>query len=145
MSVTVVKSAEIAGSPAACLAALQDFASYPAWQSAVRSAEVRDADPDAGSTDVAFEVDLGIAVIHYALRYVVASPELLTWSRLEGDARRIDGEYRLEELRPGLTRATYALDIDLGIPLPGIVARRVAGMASARSVQELRTRVEATC
>ena len=143
MSVVVEKSAEIKGSAAACLAELLDFPTYPEWQSAVRSVEVRDADAAASSTDVAFEVDLGIAVIHYALRYVVVSPELLTWTRLEGDAKRIDGEYRLEELRPGLTRATYALDIDLGIPLPGIVARRVAGAASSRSVQELRKRVEA--
>ena len=133
---------EIRASPQACLDALLDFDSYPEWQSAVLSAVVRDRDEDAGTIDVAFETDLRIRRIRYVLRYVLDGAGGLTWSRLEGDARRIDGGYTLEPLAGGLTLATYSLDIDAGIPVPGLIRRRLVNDSMVRSVRELKARVE---
>lgn len=128
----------IAGSPQACLDALLDFASYPEWQSAVRSADVRD------DGAVAFVVDAKVRTIRYVLRYHAEPPSRLWWEYVEGDARDVAGEYLLEDLGDGTTRATYRLDIDPGRFVPGPVRRLLTEGVMRTSVRDLKRRVEAS-
>jgi hypothetical protein len=56
-----------------------------------------------------------------------APPEACLLEPLDGGAR---------------TRATYRLGIDPGVPLPGLVARRLTSGVMGRSVRDLRDEVE---
>ena len=129
----------IAGSPADCLAALLDFASYPDWQSAVKSAEVLE---DGSDPVVEFRVDAKVKTIRYVLRYHPEPPSRLWWEYVEGDARSVSGEYELEDLGDGSTRATYKLEIDPGRFVPGPVKKALTEGVMRTSVRELKDHVE---
>jgi len=129
----------IAASPEACLDALLDFDSYPDWQSAVKSAEVLEDDSD---PVVEFRVDAKIKTIRYVLRYHPEPPSRLWWEYVDGDVRSVAGEYELEDLGDGTTRATYRLEIDPGRFVPGPVKKALTDGVMRTSVRELKVRVE---
>jgi len=129
----------IAASPEACLDALLDFDSYPDWQSAVKSAEVLE---DGSDPVVEFRVDAKIKTIRYVLRYHPEPPSRLWWEYVDGDVRSVAGEYELEDLGDGTTRATYRLEIDPGRFVPGPVKKALTDGVMRTSVRELKVRVE---
>lgn len=140
MGTTQSEHAEvIAGSPAACMEALLDFASYPGWQSAVKSCEVLEPGTD---PVVEFRVDAKVKTIRYVLRYHPEPPSRLWWEYVEGDARSVSGEYELEDLGDGSTRATYRLEIDPGRFVPGPVKKALTEGVMRTSVRELKDHVE---
>lgn len=140
MGVTEAAHAEVvAAPPAACLAALLDFASYPEWQSAVRDAEVLE---DGGAPVVEFRIDAKIRTVRYVLRYHPEPPSRLWWEYVEGDVRSVSGSYELEDLGDGTTRATYRLAIDPGRFVPGPIRRALTEGVMRVSVRELKARVE---
>lgn len=126
----------IEGSPAACLEALLDFESYPEWQTAVQDVTVRE------DGAVEFRVDAKVRTIRYVLRYHAEPPSRLWWEYVEGDARDVSGEYLLDDLGDGTTRATYRLDIDPGRFVPGPVRKLLTEGVMRSSVRDLKRRVE---
>jgi hypothetical protein len=131
----------IAATPEACLAALLEFASYPDWQTAVKSAEVVE---DGSDPVVEFRVDAKVKTIRYVLRYHPEPPSRLWWEYVEGDARSVSGEYALQDLGDGTTRATYRLEIDPGRFVPGPVKKALTEGVMRTSVRELKARVESS-
>jgi hypothetical protein len=129
----------IAATPQACLAALLDFASYPDWQSAVRSADVLEA---GAAPVVEFRVDAKLRTVRYVLRYHPEPPSRLWWEYVEGDVRSIAGEYRLDDRGDGTTQATYRLDVDPGRFVPGPIRKALTEGVMRTSVRELKARVE---
>lgn len=129
----------IAATPEACLAALLDFDSYPEWQSAVKDADVIEPGSD---PVVEFRVDAKLKTIRYVLRYHPEPPARLWWEYVEGDVRSVAGEYALEDLGDGTTRATYRLEIDPGRFVPGPVKKALTDGVMRTSVRELKARVE---
>lgn len=119
-----------------CFDAVTDFESYPEWQRAVKSVEVR------GDGVVAFEVDAKVKTIRYVLRYSFEEPERISWEYVEGDARNVEGDYTFEDLGDGTTRCTYRLDIDPGRFVPGPVRKVLGDQVMKSSVADLKTRVE---
>lgn len=138
MGHTLAEHAEvIAGTPRACFAAVLDFDTYPEWQSAVRSVDVR------GDGLVGFEVDARVRTIHYVLQYHAEPHTRIWWDYVEGDARSVEGDYTFEDLGDGTTRAVYRLAIDPGRFVPGPVRRLLTETVMRTSVRELKARVEA--
>jgi uncharacterized membrane protein len=137
------QSAEIDAPPEGCFAALADYESFPRWQAAVESVAVLDRHPDGLARDVRFEIDAMVRRVTYTLRYSYERPGRIAWDYVEGDVTHVEGEYALEPLaRGGRTRATYRLGIDPGVPLPGIVARRLTAGVMGRSVRDLKEEAE---
>jgi hypothetical protein len=64
------------------------------------------------------------------------------WDYVEGDVRSVDGDYVLEDRGDGTTLATYSLEIDPGIWLPGRVKKMLTEQVMKRSVEDLKRRVE---
>jgi hypothetical protein len=54
----------------------------------------------------------------------------------------VEGEFTFEPQSPGSVTATYRLGIDPGVPLPGLIARRLTGGVMRRAVEDLKRRVE---
>ena len=130
----------IAGTPAECMDALLDFGSYPEWQSAVKSTDVVE---PGNNPVVEFKIDAKLKTVRYVLRYHPEPPGRLWWEYVEGDVRSISGEYSLEDLGDGTTRATYRLDIDPGRFVPGPIRKALTDVVMRGSVRELKQRVEA--
>lgn len=138
------QSAEVAAPPDRCFEALADFESYPEWQQAVERAEVLERHPDGSGRLVEVHVDAKLRRVRYRLIYHHEPPHRLWWEFVEGDGvEAIEGEYELEPAGAG-TIATYRLGVDAGVPLPGLLARKLTSGVMRRSVHDLKRRVEAS-
>jgi carbon monoxide dehydrogenase subunit G len=136
------QSESIAVPPQACFDALCDYESFPEWQQAVESVEVVERDPEGRGSVVSFEIDAMVRRVSYTLRYHYDAPRRIWWDMVEGDVAGVEGEFLLEDEGAESTRATYRLGIDPGVPVPGVLARRLTKGVMRRSVTDLRDEVE---
>jgi ribosome-associated toxin RatA of RatAB toxin-antitoxin module len=136
------QSESIAAPPGACFDALCDYESYPDWQQAVESVDVLQRDADGRASLVRFEIDAKVRRVSYTLNYRYEEPARIWWDMAEGDVAGVEGEYVLEPDGAGGTMATYRLGIDPGVPVPGLIAKRLTKGVMRRSVTDLRDEVE---
>ena len=92
------QSIEIAASPEACFEAIVDYETFPSWQSAVKSVDVRSRDAEGCGELVAFQVDAKLREVGYTLRYSYDAPNRgVLGDFVEGDGvEQVEGEYRFE-------------------------------------------------
>ena len=136
------QSAEIDAPAEACFATIVDYESFPDWQTAVEAIEVRERDEDGLGRIVRVDVDAKVREVAYTLRYHYERPHRVWWEFVEGDGvEHIEGEFTFDPLDGERTLATYRLGIDPGVPLPGILARKLTGGIMGRSVKDLRDEV----
>jgi uncharacterized membrane protein len=137
------QSADVDASPEAVFEAAIDYDTFPAWQAAVEHAEVLERDAEGRGEVVRFEIDAKLKKVSYTLRYHYDPPTRIWWDFVDGDGvANVEGEYALEPLDGGRTRVTYRLGIDPGVPVPGLIARRLNQGVMRRSVTDLRDEVE---
>jgi uncharacterized membrane protein len=137
------QSADVDASPEAVFEAAIDYETFPAWQQAVERAAVLERDSDGRGELVRFEIDAKVKRVSYTLRYHYEPPARIWWEFVEGDGvENVEGEYVLEPLEDERTRVTYRLGIDPGVPVPGLIARRLNQGVMRRSVTDLRDEVE---
>ena len=137
------QAAEIEAPIAACYEAIADFESYPDWQSAVERVEVLERDGSGRGTLVEVHVDAKLRRVRYRLDYRHEPPARLWWEFVEGDGvEAIEGEFAFERLGERRTRAVYRLGVDPGVPVPGLIARRLTAGVMRGSVTDLKRRVE---
>ena len=136
------QSARIEASPDECFDAIVDYESFAEWQDAVIDTEVLERYPDGLGKVVEVHVDAKFRRVRYRLRYHYDRPGRVWWDFVEGDGvEDVEGEYTFEPADGG-TLATYRLGIDAGVPIPGMIARRLNNGVMRRSVDDLRRRVE---
>ncbi len=136
------QTAEIAASPEDCFEAIADYESFPDWQRAVERVEVIERYPDGLGKIVEFDVDAKFRRVTYRLHYHYDRPGRVWWDFVEGDGvEHVDGEYLLKPAGER-TLATYRLGIDAGIPIPGLIARRLNDQVMKRSVEDLKREAE---
>ena len=132
----------IDASPKRCFEALVDYETFPDWQRAVRTCEVLTRDGNGRGKEVAFEIDAKVRAINYTLDYSYEEPHLISWRYVEGDVRDVDGEFVFEDQGDGTTLATYALRLDVGLPLPGRLMNLLSEQVMQGSMEDLKQRVE---
>ena len=136
-------SVEIAAPIDTCFAAIIDYETFPKWQGAVVDTEVLDWDKKGRGKRVRLFVDAKVRKVDYTLDYSYEEPERIEWDFVEGNGiNDADGHYLFEDLGGGRTRATYKLGLEVGIPLPGPVARRAHKSTLKGSVDDLKREAE---
>jgi hypothetical protein len=136
-------SVEIAAPIETCFAAIIDYETFPRWQGAVVDTEVLDWDKKGRGKRVRLFIDAKVRKVDYTLDYRYDEPELIEWDFVEGNGiNAADGYYLFEDLGNGRTRATYRLGLEVGIPLPGPVARRAHKSTLKGSVDDLKREAE---
>ena len=136
------QSARIEASLEACFDAIVDYESFAQWQDAVIDTEVLERYPDGLGKIVEVHVDAKFRHVRYRLHYHYDPPGRVWWDFVEGDGvEDVEGEYTFEP-GDGGTLATYRLGIDAGVPIPGLIARRLNSGVMRRSVEDLKRRVE---
>lgn len=134
---------EIAAPIKTCFDAITDYETFPSWQSAVVDTEVLDWDEQGRGKRVRLFVDAKIRKVDYTLDYRYDEPGRIEWDFVEGNGiNDADGHYLFEDLGEGRTRATYKLGLEVGIPLPGPVARRAHRSTLKASVEDLKREAE---
>jgi uncharacterized membrane protein len=136
-------SVEIDAPIETCFAAIIDYETFPSWQGAVVDTEVLDWDAKGRGKRVRLFIDAKVRKVDYTLDYRYEQPERIEWDFVEGNGiSAADGHYLFEDLGNDRTRATYKLGLEVGIPLPGPVARRAHKSTLKGSVEDLRKEAE---
>jgi ribosome-associated toxin RatA of RatAB toxin-antitoxin module len=140
-------SVEIDAAPAAVLAVVGDFESYPEWTGAVREVEVLDPGTDGRARRVRFVLDAGAIRDTYVLDYTwdVAADGIgtLSWTLVEaGVLKAMDGSYQLAPAPGGGCAVTYTLAVDVRIPMLGMLRRKAEKVITETALNELKKRVE---
>jgi uncharacterized membrane protein len=143
------RSIEIAAPLERCFAIAADLDCVPEWHGAMTAVEVLERDSDGRATVVESEMDASVTRVRMRLRFRYDEPTGLRWTRESGDLRSLDGSWRFEETRDGVTLATYKLEIGVGRRLAmlvrtvrGPVRDRVETLLTDRPVEGLKTRAE---
>lgn len=132
----------IEAEPAVCFDEITSYQTFPEWQAAVKEVDVLSVDSSGLGRDVRFVIDAKVRVVSYTLRYSYEQPHLVTWDYVEGDVKSVDGSFSFSDEGDGTTLATYSLDIDPGVWLPGRVKKMLTEQVMKRSVEDLKRRVE---
>ncbi len=138
------QSIVINAEPAAIMAVIADFASYPQWAASVKSCEV--IEPGSGAEQrakrVAFAIDASVFRDKYELEYQWSGDTKVEWTLVKGQMQRAQhGSYTLEQGDQG-TKVTYALSVELTMPMLGMLKRKGEKVVMDTALKELKKRVE---
>ena len=137
------QSITVAASPGDVMAVIADFPSYPEWVAAAKRVEVLETGPDGRARRVHFVLDAGAVKDDYVLQYTWDDDRRVSWQLVQGQMqKRQEGSYTLAETAPGSTQVTYAIAIDLSIPMLGMIKRKAETVILDTALKELKKRVE---
>lgn len=112
-----------------CFAVAIDLEAYPEWVDSISAVTVEERDHHGRPIRARFEASGLGRQSSYALAYDLSeAPRRLTWTMVAGDlTRRLEGAYTFDAAvdDDDGTDVTYELMVDLAVPLPGYVRRRV--------------------
>lgn len=137
---------DIAAAPGEVLDVIAAFESYPEWAEQVKDCTVLTEDGDGWADQVEFTLDAGAIKDQYVLEYDwdvaedgtgVVSWHLVRASLLKG----LTGSYTLAGAGSG-TRVSYDLEVDLTIPMIGMLKRKAEKLIIDAALSELKKRVE---
>lgn len=127
---------------ATVLDVIRDVEAYPQWQAETTEAEVLKRHDDGLPERVRFVVDGGVFREAMVLDYRHSATGM-SWSLVEGNQlRRNDGRYQVTDRGDGTTELSYALAVELAIPLPGLVRRRAAKRIVDTALRGAKSRAE---
>lgn len=125
---------------------IADVLSAPDWQSGLDAMTALERDAHGRAALVETENDLKVRRVKAQLRFHYEGPRRLKWTQEQGDLKSVEGSWELEDLGDGRTRATYALDVDMGRVLGTLIRGPVEAATRAIFVngrpEELKRRVE---
>tara|TARA_Y100001968_G_scaffold325344_1_gene366408 strand:- start:348 stop:818 length:471 start_codon:yes stop_codon:yes gene_type:complete len=116
-----------------------DYERYPEFLSDVESADV--VSRGDGAAEVRFSLNL-VKRLYYTLRLEEESPRRVVWSLADGPFKRNDGSWLIEELGPDRVRATYSIDVAVGVFVPGAIVNRLVGKTLPTTLENFRVRAE---
>src|SRR5215471_12814502 len=121
---------------------IADFAAYPEWATAVRSAEVLSLVAGRASA-VRFQLDAGMIKDSYVLGYDWDGDAQVRWDLTEAGSviSEMTGGYTLAD-RGDSTEVTYELAVGIRIPMIGIIKRRAEKMIIDTALKGLKSRAE---
>ncbi len=136
------QSITIDAPPADIMAVVADFDAYPAWTGSVKKAVVTEAGPDGRARRVAFVLDAGVIKDDYELEYTWTGDTKVEWTLVRGQMQRAQrGSYTMVPAGAS-TNVTYALTVDLAIPMLGLLKRKAEKVIMDTALKELKKRVE---
>jgi ribosome-associated toxin RatA of RatAB toxin-antitoxin module len=144
MADATTSTIQIAAPPEQVMAVIADFAAYPEWAEQINTVEVLGPGTRGLADRVRFTMDAGPIKDSYTLDYTWAADGMsVRWTLVKGQIQRAqDGSYVLEKTADG-TAVTYALSVDLTIPIIGMLRRKAEKVIIDTALKGLKRRVEA--
>ena len=128
-------------------AVVEDVLSAPDWQDGLKDVEELERDDDGHVTLVESSNDAKVRTIKSTVRFSYDGPTRLDWTQEKGELKSVDGNWELEDLGDGRTRATYNLEVELGRMLGMVIRGPLIDVLRGQLVNaragELKKRVEA--
>ncbi len=131
---------DIDASPEKMLSVITDFESYPSFIPEMKKAKI------VGTTENSWDVCFSIQVIRsleYTLRLIKKSETHIEWSLVSGVFKSNNGSWHLESISGGAgTRATYSVDIGVGMFIPKTVVKNLVGKSLPVMLGQFKKRAE---
>lgn len=136
-------SIEINADPRAIMDVIEDFEAYPEWASQIKTVDIRERDGENRGSKVYYAVANGPMKADYTLQYTYKPDDAgVSWKFLEGNGLRdLEGDYTLEPSGEK-TKVTYKAKVDITIPMPGFIKRKMEGVVIDTALKGLKKRVE---
>lgn len=143
MANKTASSVTVAAPKSDVMAVIADFADYPRWAAALRSADVLEAGPDGRASTVRFTLDAGVLRDTYVLAYTWDGDEQVSWRLAEPGQviAEMTGAYHLADRGTG-AEVNYELAVDVRIPMPGLLKRKAEKMIIDTALKGLKARAE---
>lgn len=140
---TISQSIVIRATPECVFSVITDFANYPKFLSWTEKARVLKSSKR--KVVVAFTANI-IKRVNYTLSFLLKPPNDVSWALVEADPimRSNNGSWRLEELEPGLTDATFSTDIEFSIWMPKPIIASLIGSNLPATLKSFKEQAEAT-
>jgi uncharacterized membrane protein len=144
MANKTASSIAVAAPKSDVMAVIADFADYPRWATALRSADVLETGPDGRAAEVRFTLDAGVLRDSYVLAYTWDGDTQVSWRLAEPGTviSEMVGGYHLIDRGAG-AEVNYELTVDVRIPMPGLLKRKAEKMIIDTALKGLKARVEA--
>ena len=140
-------SIDIAAAPGVLLDIIADFEAYPEWAGQDKEVDILTEDGDGWADQVEYVLDAGAIKDTYVLKY--------DWDHIEADGTgwvswtlvragvltALNGTYTLQDSAVG-TKVTYDLEVDLRIPMIGMLKRKAEKVIIDTALKELKRRAE---
>jgi len=138
---------DIAAEPGAVLDVIADFERYPEWAEQVTSCTVLSEDGDGWADQVEFRLNAGAIKDDYTLEYdwdvADDGTGIVRWHLVRATLLKgLDGSYRLTRTPDG-THVVYDLEVDLTMPMIGMLKRKAEKHIINTALTELKKRAEA--
>jgi carbon monoxide dehydrogenase subunit G len=129
---------------AGVMAVIADFAAYPEWISAIRSADVLETDDSGRASKVRVHLDAGVVRDNFVLSYGWDGDTAVQWDLAEPGSvvSVMSGRYLLADSGTG-TEVTYELTVDVRIPMLGMLKRKAEKAIVDNALKGLKERAEA--
>ena len=137
------ESMTIKADPAKIMAVIADFPTYPDWAGPVKKMDVLDEGTGGRAKSVRFHVEImGLADV-YTNEYTWDGDRRVDWTMSEGRSQKSQvGWYELKPAAGGATTVTYDLTVEIAIPVPGLIRRRIQGKIVDTALKDLKKRCE---
>ena len=132
--------------PARCFEVITDFVQYPDWASDIKEVKILRQDSDGMGSLVEYRAAAIGRSISYTLEYFYGKDPLrCAWQLSSGELLRLlTGKYEFAPSPgdPNITLVTYKLAVELAVPLPGFVRRRLETRVIHAAIDDFRCRAE---
>jgi len=136
----VSQDIEIKASPKKCYKIITDYESYPTFLKDLTDVEVTK--KKGNSCDVTYHLNL-IKEITYTLRQKGTPDKKIEWSFVSGDMMKDNkGYWTLEEVKKGVTLATYNIDVKFGLLVPGMITKKLVGKNLPDMLKSFKKQIE---
>ncbi|TKV60464.1 SRPBCC family protein [Nakamurella flava] len=143
MGTPSTQSLTMDAAPDAIMDVIADFEAYPEWVGSIKRVEITDPGEGGRARRVKFSVDAGMLKDTYELAYQwAADGRTVAWDLVSGQMQKAQhGSYVLTPVPDG-TEVAYSLEVDLLVPMIGMLRRKAERVIMDTALKELRKRVE---
>lgn len=119
---------------------ITQYERYPEFLPEVK--EIRTANRQGNTVDVHYKVDV-VKTIRYSIRVTEERPRRMAWSFIEGEMMKDNkGSWVLEPEGEGKTRATYNVEMALGLLVPKAVVNALVDTSLPKMLDAFKRRAE---
>lgn len=133
------KTIEINAGPKDVYKVISDIESYPQFLSDLKNCKMLEKKGDTFRAE--FTVSI-IKEVSYTLDFVGVPGKSLEWKLVKGFMKKNNGSWKLEEIAKGKTRATYTVDIEMGLLVPNKVITMLAEKNFPTMLNQFKKRIE---
>jgi coenzyme Q-binding protein COQ10 len=119
---------------------IADYERYPEFLPEVK--EIRTSNRQGSTVDVHYKVDV-MKTVRYSIRVTEERPRRMAWSFIEGEVMKDNkGSWVLEPEGEGKTRATYNVEMALGLLVPKAVVNALVDTSLPKMLDAFKRRAE---